>query len=164
MMKKFFFACMAAFLMGSVATAQEERPERKPFDAEAQAKRMTERMVKEYALTDAQMEKLLVVNREWMEKMKDMPTPPRQHPGKRQGEKSCCCCCKAGAPGPGPEMERPEQQAPLTDEQRAEQKKEREKKMEEMKAARQAYEDQLKQIMTEEQFANYQKKQHRGRP
>ena len=46
----------------------------------------------------------------------------------------------------------------LTDEQRAQKKAEMEKKREEMKTARIAYDSQLQKIMTEEQYAAYSKK------
>ena len=46
----------------------------------------------------------------------------------------------------------------LTDEQRAQKKAEMEKKREEMKTARIAYDSQLRKIMTEEQYAAYSKK------
>ena len=46
----------------------------------------------------------------------------------------------------------------LTDEQRAQKKAEMEKKREEMKTARTAYDSQLRKIMTEEQYAAYSKK------
>ena len=45
----------------------------------------------------------------------------------------------------------------LTDEQRAQKKAEMEKKREEMKAARTAYDSQLQKIMTDEQYAAYSK-------
>ena len=129
-MKRIVLIWMAAFLMGGMAMAQHARHSDKMHEPKVRAERMTERMVKEYSLNDTQKQQLV-------EKMGDMPihrAKAHKH-HKRDGKRH-----------------------QLTDEQRAQKKAEMEKKREEMKTARIAYDSQLQKIMTEEQYAAYSKK------
>ena len=119
------------------AMAQHARHSDKMPEPKVRAERMTERMVKEYSLNDTQKQQLLEANLALVEKMGDMPMHRakayKHH--KRDGKRH-----------------------QLTDEQRAQKKAEMEKKREEMKTARIAYDSQLQKIMTEEQYAAYSKK------
>ena len=117
--------------------AQHARHSDKMPEPKVRAERMTERMVKEYSLNDTQKQQLLEANLALVEKMGDMPihrAKAHKH-HKRDGKRH-----------------------QLTDEQRAQKKAEMEKKREEMKTARIAYDSQLQKIMTEEQYAAYSKK------
>ena len=136
-MKRIVLIWMAAFLMGGMAMAQHARHSDKMPEPKVRAERMTERMVKEYSLNDTQKQQLLEANLALVEKMGDMPihrAKAHKH-HKRDGKRH-----------------------QLTDEQRAQKKAEMEKKREEMKTARIAYDSQLQKIMTEEQYAAYSKK------
>ena len=93
--------------------------------------------MKEYSLNDTQKQQLLEANLALAEKMEDMP----MHRAKAHKH-----------------LKREGKRHQLTDEQRAQKKAEMEKKREEMKAARIAYDSQLQKIMTEEQYAAYSKK------
>lgn len=136
-MKRIVLIWMAAFLMGGMAMAQHARHSDKMPEPKVRAERMTERMVKEYSLNDTQKQQLLEANLALVEKIGDMPmhrAKAHKH-HKRDGKRH-----------------------QLTDEQRAQKKAEMEKKREEMKTARIAYDSQLRKIMTEEQYAAYSKK------
>lgn len=133
-MKRIVLIWMAAFLMGGMAMAQHARYSDKMPEPKVRAERMTERMVKEYSLNDTQKQQL---NLALVEKMGDMPmhrAKAHKH-HKREGKRH-----------------------QLTAEQRTQKKAEMEKKREEMKTARIAYDSQLQKIMTEEQYAAYSKK------
>ena len=126
-MKRIVLIWMAAFLMGGMAMAQHARHSDKMPEPKVRAERMTERMVKEYSLNDTQKQQLLEANLALVEKMGDMPihrAKAHKH-HKRDGKRH-----------------------QLTDEQRAQKKAEMEKKREEMKTARIAYDSQLQKIMT----------------
>lgn len=104
-MKRISFLIIAIILMGGVAMAQGHRKGgNRKVDPKERAERMTERMVKEYSLNDAQKKELLAANTALAEK-------------------------------------------------------DRERMRQEMKTSREAYDAQLKKIMTEEQYAAYTKKQ-----
>lgn len=136
-MKRIVLIWMAAFLMGGMAMAQHARHSDKMPEPKVRAERMTERMVKEYSLNDTQKQQLLEANLALVEKMGDMPmhrAKAHKH-HKRDGKRH-----------------------QLTAEQRTQKKAEMEKKREEMKTARTAYDSQLQKIMTEEQYAAYSKK------
>lgn len=136
-MKRIVLIWMVAFLMGGMAMAQHAHHSDKMPEPKVRAERMTERMVKEYSLNDTQKQQLLEANLALVEKMGDMPmhrAKAHKH-HKRDGKRH-----------------------QLTDEQRAQKKAEMEKKREEMKTARIAYDSQLRKIMTEEQYAAYSKK------
>lgn len=71
-MKKIVFWMVALLIVSATAMAQGgrkggERGER--MDAKTRAERMTERMVKEYSLNDAQKQQLMEANLAWTEKM-----------------------------------------------------------------------------------------------
>ena len=129
-MKRIAFLMIALFMIGGVVMAQGQRGEHKKMTPAERAEKMTERMVKEYSLNDAQKKQLLEVNLARCEKMDArMSMRPDVH-GKKDGQKA-------------PQMT----------------KEEREKMRAEMKNANDEYNAQLQKIMTEEQYASYTKKQ-----
>lgn len=134
-------------LMGGIAMAQSpRRGGDKNMDPKARAERMTERMAKEYSLNDTQKKQLLEANMAMYGNMGERPD--RAKSGMRQGKKDKCtqatdsCCSKK-------EGKKAKKVA----------KENREKMRNEMKASREAYDAQLKKIMTKEQYDMYIKKQ-----
>ena len=58
-MKRIAFLMIALFMIGGVVMAQGQRGEHKKMTPAERAEKMTERMVKEYSLNDAQKKQLL---------------------------------------------------------------------------------------------------------
>lgn len=141
MMKRIILVWMAAFLMGGMVMAQQARRSGNMPDPKVRAERMTERMAKEYSLNDTQKKQLLEANMELVEKMGDRTGQRKPNVRKGKGEKECCC------QEAGKRAEKAGKRPQLTDEQRAERKK-----------ARDSYNEQLKKIMTSDQYAAYTKK------
>ena len=129
-MKRIAFLMIALFMIGGVVMAQGQRGEHKKMTPAERAEKMTERMVKEYSLNDAQKKQLLEVNQARCEKMDARMSMRPDVNGKKDGKKA-------------PQMT----------------KEEREKMRAEMKNANDEYNAQLQKIMTEEQYASYTKKQ-----
>ena len=129
-MKRIAFLMIALFMIGGVVMAQGQRGEHKKMTPAERAEKMTERMVKEYSLNDAQKKQLLEVNLARCEKMDARMSMRPDVNGKKDGTKA-------------PQMT----------------KEEREKMRAEMKNANDEYNAQLQKIMTEEQYASYTKKQ-----
>lgn len=142
-MKKIFMVLMVTLLAGSMAMAQNSRRSDKRPDAKERAERMTERMVKEYLLNDTQKQQVYEANLALSEKMGDMPM--RRRPDIQNGNKQ--------------DKVKKGEKKQMTEAERKEMKVEMEKKREEMKAALDAYDVQLKQILTKEQYDAYAKKQ-----
>lgn len=69
-MKKIGLLLMALFMVCGMAMAQGPRGDRN-MDPKQRAKEMTERMTKEYALTDEQKEKVQTLNLEMTQKMSE---------------------------------------------------------------------------------------------
>lgn len=159
-MKKIVLMLVAAFFMGGVVMAQHARRGDKMPDPKVRAERMTERMAKEYSLNDTQKKQLLEANLTFVEKMGDRPMHRRAD--MRKGKNACdsCTCAQAGKHHQKENRiaKKDGKRPQLTDEQRAERKAKMEKKHEEMKAARTAYDAQLQKIMTKDQYAAYSKK------
>lgn len=132
MMKAKIWA-LAAMLMISASTfAQQENGERKaPPSKEEMAQRMTDRMVNRYGLDDTQKTALLKLNQEWAGKMQPGP--------------------RGGRPGMG----RPSREQADTARAKRPSREEMEKRGEEMKANREAYNAELKKILTDEQYKKY---------
>ena len=129
-MKRIAFLMIALFMIGGVVMAQGQRGEHKKMTPAERAEKMTERMVKEYSLNDAQKKQLLEVNLARCEKMDARMSMRPDVNGKKEGKKA-----------------------------RQMTKEEREKMRAEMKNANDEYNAQLQKIMTEEQYASYTKKQ-----
>lgn len=127
MMKAKIWA-LAAMLMISASTfAQGENRERKaPPTKEEMAQRMTNRMVSQYGLDDTQKTALLKLNQEWAGKM------PQGFRGGRPNR----------AQGDSARTQRPSRE-------------EMEKRGAEMRANREAYNAELKKILTDKQYKKY---------
>lgn len=146
-MKRITLLMVALLMIGGMAMAQGHRRggDRK-MDPKAHAERMTERMSKEYSLNDTQKKQLLEANQALAEKMGSRPAGTKS--GMKQGKKEkctqvtdSCCSNKEGRKAP------------------KRTKEDREKMHKEMKASREAYDGQLKKIMTKEQYDTYTTKQ-----
>jgi len=157
-MKRIVMTMLAAALMTSAAFAQEkkegQRPERK-FDKTEMVKHRTDEVVKKYSLNDKQAKQLLALNEKYADKM---------GPGAR-GNRHGRPGMRSGRPGmsaeAGEKDARPERRPELTDEQKAEMKAQRE----EHEKVRKAYEAELQNILTAEQYQQYKAdmgKQRRG--
>ncbi|KAA6318170.1 hypothetical protein EZS27_031786 [termite gut metagenome] len=72
-MKKVVYLVIAFLVVSSVAIAQAPRGEgaegRKRVDAKTRAERLTERLVKEYSLTDEQKKQVSEANLAWMKQL-----------------------------------------------------------------------------------------------
>ena len=86
-MKRIAFLMIALFMIGGVVMAQGQRGEHKKMTPAERAEKMTERMVKEYSLNDAQKKQLLEVNLARCEKM-DARMSMRPDVWKERREKS----------------------------------------------------------------------------
>lgn len=159
-MKKIVLMLVAAFFMGGMAMAQQANCGDKVSDPKERAERMTKRMAKEYSLNDAQKKQLLDVNLAFVEKMGDSPMHCCRE--MKKGKNACesrVCAQSDKHHGKGYKVDGKEDRTPrLTDEQCAKRKTEMQKKHEEMKAARTAYNTELQKIMTEDQYAAYSKR------
>lgn len=156
-MKKIVLALIAAVTINVHVQAQDNskvQKEGKRPDKTEMVKHHTERMVKEYGLSDKQAKKLLTLNTKYADKMKPMrhghPKGPRPEEGNQADTKKV----DGNKPPQKPQGEtRPEGQG----------KRPTEAEMKQMKADRDAYNAELKKIMTDEQYKKYQdneKKRH----
>ena len=145
---------IAAVLMSSAAFAQEEKKcecKCKQPDKTEMVKHRTDRVVKKYGLNDQQAASLLELNTKYADKFGG----PRGHHGKKHGmrhgkkhEGQADATTGATNPQPRGDKKRPE----LTEEQKAQ----FEARRQEMEANRKAYETELKKILTEDQFKQYE--------
>ena len=162
-MKKLLMTLAAMLLVANAAMAQDTKVNKQMPSKADMAKHRTEMMAKKYNLDDAQKAKLLELNTKYA----DQFGPMRGHkPGgqqmdccKQQGQGCANCekakanepkdCCKAQAADnqQAKAKKRPE----LTEEQKAEMKK----RHQEMKAKREAYVNELKSILNEEQLKQF---------
>lgn len=146
-MKRISLLMVALLMIGGLAMAQGQRKgDGKKMDPKVRAERMTERMVKDYSLTDTQKKQLLEVNLAMVEKTGNRPEGMKS--GMKQGKKDKCTqetdsCCSKKEGKKAPKMA----------------KEDREKMRSEAKASREAYNGQLQKIMTKEQYDAYAQKQ-----
>lgn len=130
-------AIVAAFTLSTAALAQEaNNQQQRRFDPKEMVAQQTDRMAQRYALTDEQTEKLLALNTEFAGKLRPM-----------------------GPQGRGQRMQRPPRQNNNADAQTGAttpNREEMEARRKEMEANQQAYNAQLKEIFTEEQFEKYE--------
>lgn len=146
-MKRISFLMVTLLMSVSMMMAQGprrggDRGDRKPMEPKEQAERMTERMTKEYNLTDAQKAKVQKVNLEMAEKNKD--NRPNMRPeGNAQNAKK---------------DDKAKREKPTEAEMKA-RKEEMEKRMAEMQKEREAYNAEIKKILTAEQYAKFEKNQ-----
>lgn len=153
-MKKMMMTMIAAVLMSSAAFAQEEKKcecKCKQPDKAEMVKHRTDRVVKKYGLNDQQAASLLELNTKYADKFGG----PRGHHGKKHGmrhgkkhEGQADATTGATTPQPRGDKKRPD----LTEEQKAQ----FEARRQEMEANRKAYETELKKILTEDQFIQYE--------
>lgn len=145
-MKRISFLMFALMLMGGVMMAQgSRRGGDKAIDPKVRAEKMTERMVKEYSLTDAQKTKLYEANLVMLGKMENGRSFDRMRADKKAQKADSCCTQKDR-----------KDQPKIT-------KEDREKMHKNMKESREDYDAQLKKIFTKEQYEAYTKKQEERR-
>lgn len=152
-MKKMMMVTLTALMMSFSATAQEEvkkRPEGMKMDRTEMLKHRTAQVVEKYGLDEKQAEQLLELNTKFSEKMGH-----RMH-GMRPG----------GPQGRMNRMQKPDMQK--ADKENPDMQKENkmgnmEEMRQKMEETRKEYDEQLKQIMTEEQFKAY-KADEQNRP
>ena len=145
-MKRIIIALVALFTIATTSMAQTDNTRRERPSKEEMAKQRTEAMVKQYELNDDQQAKLLELNTKYAEKLP--PMFMRRHHG------------------PRPERVRPEGVTPdnnVKHAPRMEMNSDFEQKRKEMKEAQEAYDNELKGIMTEEQFKKYQEESQKMR-
>ena len=148
-MKKMMMAIAAAVMMSSSMLAQESKPEGRPEmrrgDRTEMMKKRTDETVQRYGLNEEQAAKLLELNTRYADKM----GPRGQH--------------RFGQPGQRPDSVRPRpQRGEIKD--RPERHGDRQGmrgNFEEMRKNMEAYDAELQQIMTEEQFKAYKADQEK---
>lgn len=148
-MKRIVLALVAMFTLTTAAMAQSEvKKMARPSKAEM-AQHMTDRMAEQYGLNDKQKAKLLDLNTRYADKMGPMRgRGPRPAGGMRPGKRD------------GQQTETKQQGRPqMNDSIRAKMAKNRE----EMKATHEAYEKELKSIMTSDQYQKYQEQRSQMR-
>lgn len=160
-MKKILLTMAAAIMLSTTVFAQDDnREQRRPrMDKSEMIQKRTERTAKQYGLNEEQAKKLQALNEKYSDTM-FMGMAPRgdrrpDGPGMRRGG-------DRRPDGPRMGQGEPRQRPEMNDSLRAEFKKRRE----EMQQKMEAYNAELKSIMTEEQFKAYQedmqKRQRRG--
>lgn len=144
-MKKIMMTMAVALMMSAAAFAQSDNQQsgnkqgQRPTQ-EQMAQRMTERMVSTYGLTDAQKTKLLALNKKYAGKIPMGGPRGGKGPGKGPKPGSNTNAKIDGQTGAT-------QQAPSSEEM--------EKRRQEMKANREAYNKELKAIFTDVQYQKY---------
>ena len=145
-MKRIIIALAALFTIATTSMAQDNTRRERP-SKEEMAKQRTEAMVQQYGLNESQQNKLLELNTKYAEKMGPMFMRRPHH-------------------GPRPEGVRPEGVTPDNNVKRAprmEMNSDFEQKRKEMKETQEAYDKELKEIMTEDQFKKYQEESQKMR-
>lgn len=126
-MKKMILTCVVATMISASAVAQnQDNQQEKKFDKTEMIQRRTNRMVKEYGLNSDQAAKLLKLNTKYADKM-----PMGRRGGRGKGNAQ-----QAGDNQRPPQMD--------------------ESKRSEMKAVREAYQAELKSIMSSDQYTQYE--------
>lgn len=146
-MKKILATLVMAVLMASMAFAQSENQEqRRRPDPAQMAQRMTEMMAKHYGLNDTQKASLLELNKKYAGKMPMMRRPRGGRPGMH-----------AGRPGEmrGDSIQRQRPSNGQFEQRQRPSKEEFEQRAKEMKANIDAYNAELKGIMTDDQYKQY---------
>ena len=142
-MKKMTLALIALFTVTTATMAQDNNRQRR-FDPKEMVQRQTDRMAERYALTEEQTEKVLALNTEYAGKLR-----PQNGPGRgprmrdRQPQHNQQADGQTGATQPNRE--------------------EMEARMNEMRKQQEAYNNALKDILTEEQFQKYEEDQKQMR-
>ena len=145
-MKKIVLS-MVALLSMTVAVAQDAKSDKKA-PKEPTVEEMTNRMAQDLKLTDEQKTKVLALNKEYQDVLK-APRGPR--PEGKQGKR----------PQTDGQTEATEQQGGKQKGQRPEMTEEQKAKMKAHHAKRSEYDKKLKQILTDDQYKNWKKRQGR---
>ncbi|MBQ8047132.1 MAG: DUF4890 domain-containing protein [Prevotella sp.] len=156
-MKSRLMALMAMVMISTVAMAQNQgNRQGRNFDPKEFVKQQTSRMAERYGLDAAQQEKLEALNTEYAGKLRPMGGPgrgPRGEAGPRRQAPDGVS--QATPPAEGNANGARQGQRPS--------KEEMEARMKERQAAQDAYNNSLKEILTEEQFAKYTEDQKQVR-
>lgn len=148
-MKKVMLTMVAVLMMSATAMAQDNngQRQRRHMDKAEMVKMQTERMVKDYGLDEAQQAKLLELNTQFAGKLQmggpRGPRGPRGGHGGQRGGQRVDGQSGATQQANGQQGERPNRE-------------QMEARMKEMNANREAYNGELKKIMTTDQFAKYE--------
>ena len=139
-MKKASILWIVLLMVSTLTMAQgNAKKGNKQVDPKARAEQMTERMAKEYTLSDSQKEELLKVNMAWGEKLKANNVGRKQGKNQQARKKSCeaakCCCSAKKDKKNAPKMSAEARKA--------------------LKESRDAYQAQVKDIMSKEQYERY---------
>lgn len=189
-MKLTILCLLTALFMGAESVmAQEERRDYSEQRLKLRAEMMALDMAERYNLDEKQVKELTKANLEWLQKRDDAPglrPGPRQdadrrwadrrHYPRRGWHRGGCCgaprcadyCCEAYCTDGRHALDCPyydEARRPApTKEEMEKFAAERKQAFEERRAAREAYEESLKKIMTEEQYKAYQERRPGARP
>jgi hypothetical protein len=160
-MKKIVLTMIAAVMMGATAMAQQANPnngERRQFDPQEMVKQRTEATAKKYGLNEEQTQKLLDLNTRYQGKIGPMGGMGgmRQGQGRRQMGQRPQGQAPRRAQNDSVRSERPRPQGGQGNFGGA--------NREEMRKNMEAYEAELKTIMTEEQYKAYQNDSVSRRP
>lgn len=173
-MKKMIMALVAAMMMSANAMAQDNdqqvRRGRKPMDQKEMIQRRTDETVKAYGLNDEQAAKLLDLNTRYADKMRPMPRGGQGRFGNRGGGFHRQDMRNAPMPDmkkdvQKPEMEKDAPKPELEEAPKPEMGKDAPRQFspedakargEEMRKVMEAYNEELKAIMTPEQYEKYQ--------
>lgn len=144
-MKKLFLTFVAVMAICCSAQAQDtdNKSSKKPNSAEFIQDR-TNRMVSKYNLDDKQAKELLALNQKYSDKLRPAFGGRGGRPGQGRGPQKDSLSRKVDGMTGATASNRPS-------------KEEMDKKMAEMKANREAYEKELKSIMGDKKYAQYQK-------
>lgn len=165
-MKKITLLFIALLTTGTMLMAQGgPRGGQRNIEPKDRAQRMTERMVKEYSLSDAQKAKVYDVNLAMAEKM----TPPMKANANKDAKKNAkvegkACCencancenCKVAPKGKKGKHAKHGKSAKMDNRPS---KEDREKMMAQMKQSREEYNAKIEKIFTKEQYEAYTKNQ-----
>ncbi|NDV83696.1 DUF4890 domain-containing protein [Bacteroides sp. 51] len=165
-MKKITLLFIALLTTGTMIMAQGgPRGGQRNMDPKDRAERMTERMVKEYSLSDAQKAQLYDVNLAMAEKM----TPPRKMDANKEAKKDAkikgkACCencanCDSCKVAPKDKRGKHAKHGKSGKMDNKPSKEDREKMMGAMKQSREDYNAKIEKIFTKEQYEAYTKKQ-----
>lgn len=152
-MKRVLATLVMAVVMFSVAFAQDDnqRQGNRPDPAQM-VQQMTERMASRYSLNDNQKAALLKVNTEYASKFPRMGRPHGGRPGMRGGRQGF----NGGRPG-GQRPDSTQAQRPRPS------REEMEQRFKEMRATQEAYNAEVKKIMTDEQYQKFTEDQQNFR-
>lgn len=151
MMKKIMMTMLATLMISTSAVAQsnENGTSRPKFDRAEMVKHQTERMVKEYGLSEAQGEKLLALNEKYAGKMRMSgfggPRGPR---GGQNGERPKRVDGQTGASSQQNGAQAEKRERPTREQMEA--------RMKEEKANREAYNAELREIMSADQYSRFE--------